>query len=58
MAVRLLCRVFIAACLLSLSFAMAAVLAAVRGVVHDPQHRPIAGASVTLHAANSDFVEE
>jgi hypothetical protein len=37
---------------------MAAVLAAVRGVVHDPQHRPIAGASVTLHAANSDFAEE
>lgn len=58
MAVRLPCRVLIAACLLSLSFAMAAVLAAVRGVVHDPQHRPIAGASVTLHAANSDFAEE
>jgi TonB dependent receptor/Carboxypeptidase regulatory-like domain/TonB-dependent Receptor Plug Domain len=58
MAVHLPCRVFIATCLLSLSFAMAAVLASVRGVVHDPQHRPIAGASVTLHAANSDFVEE
>ena len=58
MAVRLLCRVFIAACSLSLPLAMAAVLAAVRGVVHDPQHRPIAGATVTLHAANSDFVEE
>jgi len=58
MAVRLLCRVSIAACLLSLPLAMAAVLAAVRGVVHDPQHRPIAGATVTLHAANSDFVEE
>jgi hypothetical protein len=34
------------------------VLAAVRGVVHDPQHRPIADATVTLHAANSDFVED
>ena len=58
MAVRFLCRVFIAACSLSLPLAMAAVLAAVRGVVHDPQHRPIAGATVTLHAANSDFVDE
>jgi hypothetical protein len=58
MVVRLLCRVFIAACLLSLPLAMAAVLATVRGVVHDPQHRPIAGSTVTLHAATSDFVEE
>ncbi|HXP11223.1 MAG TPA: carboxypeptidase-like regulatory domain-containing protein, partial [Acidobacteriaceae bacterium] len=58
MAVHFPCRVFIATCLLSLSFAMAAVLASVRGVVHDPQHRPIADATVTLHAANSDFVEE
>jgi hypothetical protein len=58
MHVRLLCRVFVAACLLSLPIAMAAVMAAVRGVVHDPQHRPIAGAAVTIHAANSDFVED
>ena len=42
---------------LCLPLAQATVLAAVRGVVHDPQHRPIAGATVTLHAANSDFVE-
>src|ERR1700722_7550939 len=43
--------------LLSLPVALATVLAGVRGVVHDPQHRPIPGATVTLHAANSDFVE-
>jgi outer membrane cobalamin receptor len=36
--------------------APAAELTAVRGVVHDPQHRPIAGANVTLRAAHSDFV--
>jgi hypothetical protein len=36
--------------------ASAAELTAVRGVVHDPQHRPIAGATVTLRAALSDFV--
>src|SRR3984893_12183331 len=39
-----------------LPYASAAELTAVRGVVHDPQHRPIAGATVTLRAAHSDFV--
>ncbi len=33
----------------------ATVFATVHGVVHDPQHRPIAGATVTLRAADSDF---
>jgi hypothetical protein len=36
--------------------ACATVFATVHGVVHDPQHRPIAGASVTLKAADSEFV--
>jgi hypothetical protein len=36
--------------------ALATVFATVRGVVHDPQHRPIAGAAVTLQAADSDFI--
>jgi len=31
-------------------------VATVHGVVHDAQHRPIAGAEVTLQAADSDFV--
>ncbi len=39
-----------------LPYASAAELTAVRGVVHDPQHRPIADATVTLRAAHSDFV--
>ncbi|MDE3148892.1 MAG: carboxypeptidase regulatory-like domain-containing protein, partial [Acidobacteriota bacterium] len=34
---------------------LATVFATVRGVVHDPQHRPISGASVTLQASDSDF---
>lgn len=34
----------------------ATVFAVVRGIVHDPQHRPIAGAQVTLQSANSAFV--
>jgi outer membrane cobalamin receptor len=39
-----------------LPFAPAAELTAIRGVVHDPQHRPIGGATITLRAAASDFV--
>ncbi|KAA6464802.1 TonB-dependent receptor [Acidobacteria bacterium AB60] len=35
--------------------ARATVFATVRGVVHDPQHRPVAGAHVLLKAANSQF---
>jgi outer membrane receptor protein involved in Fe transport len=37
----------------SLSFA--SVFGTVRGVVHDPQHRPIPGASVLLNATASDW---
>jgi Carboxypeptidase regulatory-like domain/TonB-dependent Receptor Plug Domain len=40
-----------------LPVAQATELMAVRGVVHDPGHRPIADATVTLHAADSDLVE-
>ncbi len=36
--------------------ARATVFSIVRGIVHDPQHRPIAGAKVTLQSANSAFV--
>jgi hypothetical protein len=47
----------VAASLLAASLpALATVFAAVHGVVHDPQHRPIAGAKITLQAADSAFV--
>ncbi len=36
--------------------AYATVFASLHGIVHDPQHRPIPDAIVTLHAAGSDFV--
>jgi outer membrane cobalamin receptor len=42
---------------LSLTQAHATIFSQVHGVVHDPQHRPIAGARIQLHAANSAFVQ-
>jgi hypothetical protein len=48
-------------CLLSLflnaSAAHATIFSQVHGVVHDPQHRPISGAHVELHAAHSAFAK-
>ncbi|HEX3968530.1 MAG TPA: TonB-dependent receptor [Edaphobacter sp.] len=48
-------------CLLSFFFspipARATIFSQVHGVVHDPQHRPIAGAHIELHAANSAFAQ-
>ena len=36
--------------------AFANVFATVHGVVHDPQHRPVAGADITLQASDSEFI--
>jgi len=35
--------------------ALATVFGSVRGIVHDPQHRPIANASVQIKSSNSDW---
>ena len=49
-------RLLAAACICAASIpAFATVFAVVRGIVHDPQHHPVAGAAITLHAVNSDF---
>ena len=50
-------HLFLAAALLVAASipALATVFATVHGVVHDPHHRPIAGATVTLQAADSAF---
>jgi hypothetical protein len=45
----------IAAATLLSGFAQATIFGSVRGIVHDPQHRPVQGASVTLKAATSDL---
>jgi hypothetical protein len=40
---------------LAVSATQAAIFSQLHGVIHDPQHRPIAGARVEIHAANSAF---
>ena len=54
-------RKLVILCLLSFFLspteAHAAIFSQVHGVVHDPQHRPISGARIALHAANSAFVQ-
>ena len=37
------------------ALAFASIFGSVRGIVHDPQHRPIQGAHVTLKAKHSDW---
>jgi hypothetical protein len=37
--------------------ALATIFGSVRGIVHDPQHRPIQGARVTLKAQTSDWTQ-
>ena len=44
--------------LVSLSGLHATVFGTVRGIVHDPQHRPIAGADVTLKSASSEWSQK
>ncbi|HEX3435148.1 MAG TPA: TonB-dependent receptor [Pseudacidobacterium sp.] len=43
------------ACVIFSQRAHATVFGQVEGIVHDPQHRPISGAQVTLQSATSDF---
>ena len=37
--------------------AHATVVGELQGIVHDPQHRPIANAQVTIHAIDSQFMQ-
>ena len=39
------------------SVAFATIFGSVRGIVHDPQHRPIQGAHLTLKAQDSDWTQ-
>lgn len=51
-------RLLLFALLLVSSFTFASVFGTVKGVVHDPQHRPIAGARVTVKSAASEWKTE
>ena len=50
---KLVLCVFIAVFLLCGPLLHATIFGKIQGIVHDPQHRPVAGASVTLQAITS-----
>jgi TonB dependent receptor/Carboxypeptidase regulatory-like domain/TonB-dependent Receptor Plug Domain len=54
---RTLVRLCLFTLLLWTATAHATIFGQLQGVVHDPQHRPIAGASVEVNAANSSFTK-
>jgi len=49
---------FVLGSFLLASAALATIFGTVRGVVHDPQHRPVAGALVKIKSATSDWNQE
>ncbi len=51
-------RVLALTLLLIPNLVLASVFGVVKGVVHDPQHRPIAGAEVLLKSSTSDWRAE
>ena len=48
-------KLVIVICTAPLALLHATIFGRVEGIVHDPQHRPIASASVTIQAATSDW---
>src|SRR4051812_39135526 len=44
--------------LLSAAAAFATIFGSVRGIIHDPQHRPVQGAKVVLRSTTSDWKQE
>jgi outer membrane cobalamin receptor len=53
---RLATLLFVASLLLGARLAHATIFGTVRGIVHDPQHRPVEGATITLKARLSEWV--
>lgn len=52
-----LLRMIVSAGLLLSAIAAAAIFGSIRGLVHDPQHRPVEGARVQLQQLNSQYAE-
>jgi len=52
-----LCAAGVFCCLLAVPAVRATIFGRVQGVVHDPQHRPVLAAQVTLKAKNSDWTQ-
>ena len=48
-------RILVCTVLLLAVTASATIFGSVRGLIHDPQHRPVQGSQVTLRAQNSDW---
>jgi len=51
-------RIALAFILFNAVAAFATLFGSVRGVIHDPQHRPVQGAKVVLRATTSDWKQE
>ena len=48
---------FVSSLLLFVPLLRATIFSNIRGIVHDPQHRPIAGVEVTLKSATSAWTQ-
>src|SRR5437016_1173091 len=48
-------KVLIAAPLVCSAWAAAAIFGNIRGIIHDPDHRPVSDVQVTIRAASSDW---
>ena len=57
MAIKLNWTLVLVGLLLSSLTASATIFGTVSGLIHDPQHRPVQGAQVTLRAANSAWTK-
>jgi outer membrane receptor protein involved in Fe transport len=51
------CALALALVLLIASSCFASIFGSVQGLIHDPQHRPVQGAAVTLKATNSNWTK-
>jgi outer membrane receptor protein involved in Fe transport len=51
------CGLWAGTLLLCPALAVATIFGNIRGIVHDPQHRPISGAQIVIHSRTSDWTK-